>query len=393
MKKLLILIAALSLPINFAHAQQAKISSVAPTSLQLSFASITAQGASVAVSQLLTGTDEALNVAYEAQKFVATAQDIAPVCLRVKTSGSHTGDSYIQVSIYSDDTGAPDASVTTTDSGYPQKIYATELSTSFGEVCVSARPASALTEDASYWIVVFTSAVGGGSFVVDSSNAAATAQYATSSDGSTWTPANTKRMYFRILTRTTSTTITSASGYTLHGTSSYETAGFFESTSGIGVKGNSVWNFGVGGFSTHLPGVRGTSTYSFGVEGASAATGVAAIKGSGPILTTHVFQVSPSTVLTPDDAAGTSPSEILAATVGKVWYACLDSDGCTVSISETNALDGSEITIKNIGANAATIPEVPGQMEMAGDFVTGAMDSITFDYTIDRWIERCRSNN
>jgi hypothetical protein len=72
---------------------------------------------------------------------------------------------------------------------------------------------------------------------------------------------------------------------------------------------------------------------------------------------------------------------------------CNDSDGCTVTVSETGATEGHQVEIINVSANAITISDSSGVTELDGNWAGGQYDSLTLRYIGDRWVESGRSDN
>lgn len=106
------------------------------------------------------------------------------------------------------------------------------------------------------------------------------------------------------------------------------------------------------------------------------------------------FYVTPAqAVSVADDGAGTSPASTLTPTSEYVSYTCSDANGCTVTLSETGALDGTKVRIVNVSANVCNFADTAGVTELAGAFAMGQWDSITLVYATDRWVELGRSNN
>jgi len=103
---------------------------------------------------------------------------------------------------------------------------------------------------------------------------------------------------------------------------------------------------------------------------------------------------SPTTLTISDDGVGgSSPSATLTPSTSFCKIDCQDPDGCNVTISESGAADGAELTIVNISANTVNISDSAGVTELAGNFAMGQWDSLSLIYVGDRWVEVSRSDN
>lgn len=94
-----------------------------------------------------------------------------------------------------------------------------------------------------------------------------------------------------------------------------------------------------------------------------------------------------------DSGNGSAATGTLTPASGYVALTCSDSDGCTITMSETGAIDGTIVRIVNVSANAATFADTSGVSETAGSFAMGQWDALTLVYASDRWVELARSNN
>lgn len=95
---------------------------------------------------------------------------------------------------------------------------------------------------------------------------------------------------------------------------------------------------------------------------------------------------------------GTGSAGTLTLTVENITYITLDNvdpNACTVTVSETGAVNGQRLTIVNIASVASiSINESAGVAELAGNWATTQIwDSLSLIYVNDRWIELSRSNN
>ncbi len=108
----------------------------------------------------------------------------------------------------------------------------------------------------------------------------------------------------------------------------------------------------------------------------------------------HGLDVSTVQAITVADTGdGSAAASTLTPTAAYVSYTCSDTDGCTITLSETGAVDGSTVKVTNVSANASTFADTSGLTELAGSFAMGQYDSLTLVYATDRWVEVHRSNN
>lgn len=82
---------------------------------------------------------------------------------------------------------------------------------------------------------------------------------------------------------------------------------------------------------------------------------------------------------------------------GKSYFVITPSGASDITIAETSASAGDMIVIEAEGANAPTILDIDGQVELVGDanYVMGDMDTLTLIYssTQSAWVELARSVN
>jgi hypothetical protein len=72
----------------------------------------------------------------------------------------------------------------------------------------------------------------------------------------------------------------------------------------------------------------------------------------------------------------------------------VDSDGNTITIGETDAQEGWECTIVNVGAETCSFTDSAGVLELsASPYNMGTDDSLTLRYANAQWVETSRSNN
>ena len=99
-------------------------------------------------------------------------------------------------------------------------------------------------------------------------------------------------------------------------------------------------------------------------------------------------------VTVPDDTTGGSPAIFtLTPTSSYIELACNDPDGCTATMNETGAIQGTLVRIVMTTSNAVTFSDVSGVTELAGPFIAGQYDTIMIGYMGDRWVEYGRSDN
>ena len=120
----------------------------------------------------------------------------------------------------------------------------------------------------------------------------------------------------------------------------------------------------------------GTSSPNYKLE-------VNGLKGSSPTTLT----------ISNDGVGGSSPSATLTPSTSFCKIDCQDPDGCNVTISESGAADGAELTVVNVSANTVNISDSGGVTELAGNFAMGQWDSLSLIYVGDRWVEVSRSSN
>ena len=223
-----------------------------------------------------TGNDETFTNSHYAWKFVASAaHTVGSISVRLKKVGTVTNTTdLIQLKIFSDNAGTPDALLLTTDS-----IKMGTLTTSYVEYYFGGD--LTLVNGTTYWIALRKSAAvtGGGSIAIDRNGTALTTCNTATPVSGDWTVnAGLGRytVYGRspIGIRGTSTNAqgvqgisTNAHGVQGNSTNSYGVQG--SSTNSIGVQGNSTNALGVYGTSTNSVGVQGSSTNSIGVQGNS----------------------------------------------------------------------------------------------------------------------------
>lgn len=105
-------------------------------------------------------------------------------------------------------------------------------------------------------------------------------------------------------------------------------------------------------------------------------------------------QVSVPTVISiPSADGGGGAMYTLGVSSGSAFLSCGDTNGCTVSLSETGAVSGTVVRIVNVSANSCDVSDSSGVMETAAGFTLGQWDAIALMYVADRWVEVSRSDN
>jgi hypothetical protein len=94
-----------------------------------------------------------------------------------------------------------------------------------------------------------------------------------------------------------------------------------------------------------------------------------------------------------DNAGGTPATATISPTTSFIQITCNDTDGCTMTMTETGMGSGDYILITNLSANVATFADTSGVTELAGAFSMGQYDSLSLRYATDRWVEVGRSDN
>jgi hypothetical protein len=101
------------------------------------------------------------------------------------------------------------------------------------------------------------------------------------------------------------------------------------------------------------------------------------------------FDISSQSVA--DNGGGTAASGTITVLKSYVALTCSDTNGCTMSLSETGARDGMVVTIINLTANTSTFAGSTGVLELDSTAALGQWDSLTLLYQSDRWVEVSRA--
>jgi len=106
------------------------------------------------------------------------------------------------------------------------------------------------------------------------------------------------------------------------------------------------------------------------------------------------FIAAPLTVA--DNGGGTAATATL--TVAEVSYipiTCNDSNGCTISLTDTGARDGQVLVIVQVSASPGllTFNDSSGVLELLNGtaYVTAQWEALTIQYVTDRWVEVSRT--
>lgn len=108
---------------------------------------------------------------------------------------------------------------------------------------------------------------------------------------------------------------------------------------------------------------------------------------TGNTTTSGLDITTPTAQTVASDGAGTAAAFNMAATVGKVWVTCNDTDGCAATLLETSAVSGASLTVVNVTTNAVTFADTSGVSETVGALSLGQWDLVRFEYVVDRWVQ------
>lgn len=103
----------------------------------------------------------------------------------------------------------------------------------------------------------------------------------------------------------------------------------------------------------------------------------------------------PFAVTIADDGAGTAAASTLTAPVfAEYRYTCSDSNGCDLTLGETNVVDGQYLCINNVGSNTVTVADSSGVSELSSSsFVMAQYTQLCLTYQSDRWVEKSRGGS
>lgn len=94
-----------------------------------------------------------------------------------------------------------------------------------------------------------------------------------------------------------------------------------------------------------------------------------------------------------DSGDGNPGALTLQPTQNFIYLTVADADGCTVTMGETDAINGTIVVIVNASTPAANFADTAGVSETTGAIALGQYDSLTLVYAADRWVELATSNN
>lgn len=224
-----------------------------------------------------TGQDVELNQNYIAFKF--TPETDIPVLsfgVYAKKTGTITNPAdYINMWMYTDNAGVPGTKIGAIQEagrfGYLEDAY---------KIVKTQTTNTTLTAGTSYWLVIYRSAAPNGGSVYLDSKAEGTGNFATSTNGTTWTASDGKAGRFIIYAPQVSAVVINSKNYPaidvycdteygIRATSLFDYAGLFIGNLNGGLSATSIHGPGVIGTSTNLIGVYGISTNREGVFGLS----------------------------------------------------------------------------------------------------------------------------
>jgi hypothetical protein len=88
-----------------------------------------------------------------------------------------------------------------------------------------------------------------------------------------------------------------------------------------------------------------------------------------------------------DTVAAQAATYTLEPTTSYVTLTCNDPDGCDITMSEINAVNGHPVTIVNISANTCNFADTAGVSELTGAIALGQYDVLRLMYVSDRWVQ------
>lgn len=236
--------------------------------------------ASTINSNLVGGSDETFNSAYEAVKINSgTSTSVyGSIAVRLKKdAGVTAGNVYCR--LYTDSGGVPDTPI-----GLIQgAIYAATIATTYSEHDLFFS-APGLTAGTNYWVVFTQYSLAGGNIYFDRTTGTAEHAYSATGVAGSWTTEN-KKLYYKLKGATyTGLSVTSDNWRGIEANSTNAQALRAVSVNGNGVEGYSTT--GGGGYfdSVNSFGMRGVSTHDVGVkaETTDGTAGLVASTVSGP---------------------------------------------------------------------------------------------------------------
>lgn len=127
--------------------------------------------------------------------------------------------------------------------------------------------------------------------------------------------------------------------------------------------------------------------------------GVAATVTAGTLTNNYAAGFDGKTRIVPypltiaDSGDGNAATSTPAISSSIIQLTCSDTDGCTITLSETGVLDGTRLSITNVSANVCNFADTAGVTEIAGAFAMGQYDTLVLEYVVNTWVEISRSNN
>lgn len=127
------------------------------------------------------------------------------------------------------------------------------------------------------------------------------------------------------------------------------------------------------------------------------AGGVQGLTQSATGTTVHVpLGYIPSTATCADSGDGSPGALTITPTTSNVRVTNSDPHGCTLTLSETGAVDGQEVELElsSSAGGTVTLSDTAGAHNLAGDWTPGVGDSVTLRYNAvaSEWRERTRAD-
>lgn len=115
----------------------------------------------------------------------------------------------------------------------------------------------------------------------------------------------------------------------------------------------------------------------------------------GVISTPDMYRCAMQTVTVASNGSGTAATSTVTATSCNIRLQCNDTDGCTLSMSETGAQTGMLVVMVNNTSNAITFADSSGVLELPGgtSIVLGINDILAVFYQNSTWSHAFSSNN
>ena len=104
----------------------------------------------------------------------------------------------------------------------------------------------------------------------------------------------------------------------------------------------------------------------------------------GPVEVERIIYRSQALTIADSEDGGPAANTNTPITAGTLKVTCGDEDGCELTLSEAGAVDGQSLNIFNVGANALTLIDSDGVVELCGDTDKTA-DSASFQYVANAW--------